>query len=338
MNKHYRPAAVLMAALAVFALAACGSKETTGQRADATPRANTGASSRANTGASSRGNATADEVAREARGNVKCPARVATPARAAGAPVDDVVGVRPGMSYEEAAHTVLCSDELLIVSDSRSRGINLQTYGQTIRQGFTARPAEPRVEKSSKQIMQEMQDAAMARGSNKVVRDMQPGQTKWYVGTMGVPGGERVINVAREEWFEANRNPVIGTVEQALKDKYGEPTKQQRSNAAVYLTWGYDPMGRRITETSRLYHRCAGVADPDGGTNYSPDCGLVIAAVVWPLRDNPQLAEFMQVGVIDQAGGYQAIEQTEQALQAQDSARQARQVQEASQNAAKPQL
>ncbi|HPF26865.1 MAG TPA: hypothetical protein P5528_06020 [Steroidobacteraceae bacterium] len=330
MNTQYRPGAVLMAVLAVVAVAACGSKQTTGGRTDAAPRTNTGASSR--------GNATADEVAREARGKVKCPARVATPARAASAPVDDVVGVRPGMTYEEAAHTVLCSDDLLVVSDSISRGINLQTYGQTIRQGFTARPAEPRVEKSSKQIMQEMQDAAMARGGNRIVRDMQPGQTKWYVGTMGVPGAERVINVAREEWFAADRNPVIGTVEQALKDKYGEPTRQQRSNGSVYLTWGYDPMGRRITETSRLYNRCAGVADPDGGTNYSPDCGLVIAAVVWPLRENPQLAEFMQVGVIDQAGGYQAIEQTEQALQAENAARQARQVQDASKNAATPQL
>ena|SRR5690242_15996316 len=61
------------------------------------------------------GNASAEQVAREARGAVNCPARVQTGARDAKAPVDDVLGVRPGMSYEDAANVVMCSHELMIV-------------------------------------------------------------------------------------------------------------------------------------------------------------------------------------------------------------------------------
>ncbi len=68
-----------------------------------------------------------------------CPADIETPARAADAPVDDVVGVRPGMTYEEAANVVLCTDDLMVVTGPITTGFNIQTYGQTLRQGFTAR-------------------------------------------------------------------------------------------------------------------------------------------------------------------------------------------------------
>jgi hypothetical protein len=81
-----------------------------------------------------------------------------------------------------------------------------------------------------------------------------------------------------------------------------------------------------------------GISNPDGGTNFSPDCGLVVQAHVWTLASNRQLAEYMQVGVIDQANGYQAIVATEQALQAGESARKSREVEEAAENADAPQL
>ncbi|MBK6599566.1 MAG: hypothetical protein IPG25_17465 [Proteobacteria bacterium] len=325
-----RFAAILGALVATIVIAACGSKSAENQAATSA-----GSASRR---AASQGNATAEEVAAEARGDVECPAKIESQSRAANAPVDDVVGVRPGMTYEEAAYTVLCTDQLMVVSAPLSSGINMKTYGQTVRQGFTARLAEPRVQKSSKQIMQEMQDDMMARSGNRVVRDMQPGQSKWSVSTMGLPGQERVIHAAREEWFEADRNPLIANVEQALIEKYGTPTKQQHSSGLTYLTWAYDPLGRRITETSRLFNQCSPALDPDGGTNYSPDCGLVIGAFISPLKSNPQLAEFMQAGVINQSGGYDLVVATEQTLQGFEQQRQARQVQDAAKNADKPQL
>lgn len=320
----------LGALVMALAIAACGSKSAENPAA----KSSGGASS----ATAFQGNASAEQVAAEARGDLDCPAKVKSAPRAANAPVDDIVGVRPGMTYEEAANTVLCTDPLMVVSAPLTSGINMKTYGQTVRQGFTARQAEPRIQKSSKQIMQEMQDDMLARSSNRVVRDMRPGQSKWSVSTMGMPGQERVIQAAREEWFEADRNPVIANVEHALIEKYGTPTRQQHSAGTSYLTWAYDPLGRRITETSRLFNQCSGSADPDGGTNYSPDCGLVITAIVSPLKTNPQLAEFMQVGTIDQSTGYEAIVATEQALQGLEQQQQARQVQDAAKNADKPQL
>jgi hypothetical protein len=284
------------------------------------------------------GNATAEEVAEEMRGDVRCPARLETKARDAKAPVDDVLGVRPGLTYDEAANVVMCSHELMVVQPD-GRGFQIQTYGAKLRQGFAARLAQPRVEKTSKQILQEMQDSAFARGSNRVSHDMKPGDSKWYVGTIGLPGQERVINVAREEWFAEGKNPTSDSVEQALVGKYGPPTRRQPPASGMrYITWAYDPLGRPITETSPLFNRCSGVANPDGGANFSPDCGEVVVAQIYGMPDNPDLSRYFQVGVVDQAGGYEALTATERALQQMDATRKAQQVQDAAKNADAPKL
>jgi hypothetical protein len=319
-----------MLTLAVAALlTACGSDTKSAAGEAATPATDVGGAKAAAKAPS--GDATAAEVAREARGKVKCPANVKT-ARPAGAPVDDVVGVRPGMTWDEAANVVLCSHDLLVVTPETRRGYTMQTYGQTLRQGFNARFAEPRVQKSSKQILAEMQDAAIARGSNRAVRDMQPGQAKWYVGTMGLPGEERVISAAREEWFEADRLPTMASVQEALVGKYGKPAVvEDVGGSGYYLIWAYDPSGRPLGQ-------CRTQADPDLGVNLSPDCGTSVSARIQPSGANPALAEYIQVSTVDQAAGYDLLERTERALQAADAQRRAREVDEAAGKAAKPTL
>lgn len=309
------------------ALMACGSKG---------PGTTAGAGS-ANAAQAPKGNATAEEVAEEARGDVDCPAKVKTP-RDAKAAVDDVVGVRPGLTYEEAAQLVMCSHDLMVVQ-ADGRGFQLPAQGKDIRQGFSARFAEPRIVKSSEDYMREMSEEMMARSGNAVRQDMKPGQSKWYVGTIGMPGQERVINAAREEWFDEGGNPTVASVEQALLKKYGTPTRNQHvPGGSVVITWAYDPLGRLISETSPLYNSCHGASSPDGGANFSPDCGIVVQANVYPLRDNPQLGQMMQVGVVDQAGGYEALQRVEQTLQQQDAQLKAQQVKDAEQNANVPKL
>jgi hypothetical protein len=284
------------------------------------------------------GTATAEQMARDARSEVKCPAKIKTPARATGAPVDDVLGVRPGMGYDEAANIVLCTHDLLVMQTEITRGFNLKTYGQKLRHGFGARFAEPRVEWSAKRAQAEMLDNALARSGNATRDDMKPGQTKWYVGTMGLPGQERVINVAREERFDSGASPTIASIEQALLNKYGPATKQQNNQGQRYITWSHDPAGRLVTQGTPLFNRCSGNASPNGGVTLSPDCGTVVTAIVAPLRDNRDLALSLQVGVVDQAGGYQLITSTEQALMQADQQRRAKETANAAKNAVAPKL
>jgi len=328
--KHQKLFTLLATTLLV---AACGSRDSAGGAGPGGSRPGAPASRPA-----AAEGATAEQVAREARGKVNCPAKVTLAGRAEGTPVDDVLGVRPGMLYDEAVNIVLCSDDLMVVTES-GRGFDIKTYGQKLRQGFGARFAEPRVVKSSREIMKEMQNDMMMRSGNAVrPDDMKPGQSKWYVTTMGLPGRERVIAVAREEWFAAGKNPPMESVVQALVGKYGQPTATTGNNDVVILTWAHDPLGRPVTEASPLRSRCNASADPDGGTNFSPDCGLVLAAQVHSLRENPALAQFFQVGAIDQAHGYEMITATEQALQGMDSRRQAQEVRDAAKNADAPRL
>ena len=289
---------------------------------------------------SGRGNASeevmsAEEVAEEKRGDLDCPADIDTADRPDGAPVDDVVGVRPGLTYDEAKNVVLCTHELLVAEEG-GRQFNMQTYGQTLRHGFTAKFAER--EKTADEVRKEFSEGWMDRAGNAVQRDMLPGQAKWYVAAMGMPGEERVIAVAREEWFAEGKNPTADSVAEALVKKYGTPSRSYDTGSQRRIDWIYDPRGRPVGETSPLYQSCMGISNPDGGTNFSPDCGLVVQAMVMTLASNRQLAESIQVGVIDQANGYQAIVSTEQALQAGENARKAREVEEAAENADAPQL
>lgn len=332
MKKLLFPMALALAAV----LAGCGGKDdkTSGNNVSRSEPAK--APTASEPAKAPTGNASAAEVAKESRGKLKCPPKLATPARSADAPVDDIVGVRPGLAYDEAAQLVMCSHDLMTVVDDKRARFNIQTYGQTVRQGFHGRFAKDRVQKTGKEIMQEMQDAAMARGTNRLVRDVAPGEAKWFVGAMGTPGAERVTDVSREEWFAEGRQPTVASVEKALTDKYGPPTERLQGDAG--LRWAYDTFGRHITESSPLFRACHANAYVNSGVSFSPDCGVVVAARIVPLRDNPAIAESMTVIVVNQAEGYERIQATEQALLQQENARRAKQAENAAKNADGPQL
>lgn len=285
------------------------------------------------------GSASAEDVAEEARGDVDCPAKASSP-RAAAAPVDDVVGVRPGMSWDEAANFVMCDNPLLVVAETKSRDFSINTYGAQIRQGFEAKFAEARVEKSGQEILKEMQEENMRRMSNAYTPPLQPGQIRYFVGTMGLPGQERVVSVAREEYFPAEKLPTAASIESALIAKYGPPaTRAEAGPKLIVLGWGYDPIGRRVTETSPLFRQCTNMgASPDSSTSLSPDCGVTVAATIALSDQNPGLARSLAVASKNGAEGYARLKNTEQALMQSDAARKAEELKKASADAAQPKL
>lgn len=326
MNPQIKTASALLVSLL---LAACGSNSAPSPGA-------TAAAHRA-AEASLPTNASAEEVAAHMRGDVSCPAPVKTPPPAAGAAVDDIRGVRPGLTYEEAANVIMCTNPLLVVTPTNDRGYQINTFGQKLRQGFTVNLAEPRVQKSGKQIMDEMRKDFMDREMNAVRPDLKPGQQKWFVSTMGMPGQERVIGAAYKEMFAKGKNPTVDSIVAALEKKYGNPTRtidDQRSGIlwSRMIRWAFDPRGRLITETSPLYG-CSGISNPDDGINLSADCGIVVQAQIVTLHnDNAALVDTLSVGTVDQANGYALLTSTEQQLKAGDAARRAKEVQQAAKN------
>jgi hypothetical protein len=285
----------------------------------------------------STGPASAEQVAKEMRGDVKCPAKPSVE-RAAGAPVDDVVGVRPGMPLDEAANFVLCDNPMLVVTENTSRGYSINTYGQHVRQGFDAKFAEARVVKSSAQIVSDMEKEAMQRSSNTYVAPLQPGQSRYFVSSMGLPGHEQVLSVSREEYFPDGKFPAMDAIKQALVSKYGEPSQASGSGSTFYLWWEYDPAGNKVPQDSPKLSQCRINASPDSGTSLSTDCGIVVGALLQGTPNNPGLARSLAVTSQNGAWGYGVLKNTEEALQKSDDARKAKELSDATKNSSAPKI
>lgn len=279
------------------------------------------------------GNATAEEVAREQRGGLSCPG---TPgSRAAGEPVDDIIGVRPGMRLAAAAQVVLCSHPLLVAQLDSSNRFSLQTHGVRLVQGFSATIAKPRIQRTSKEIMAELQQSAMDRGMNRVRRDVAPGEVAWTLGVMGMPGEEVVTDVAREEWYAAGKEPAVSDVEAALIAKYGTPTAVQRNAEQQFLRWAYTPDGRRVQdEPERI--SCSTNPHRSASVSYSESCGVVIEVVVQGMPDNPALAQHTQLRTVHQAAAVASITATQEKLQQQELARRNAQLNDAKKRGVSP--
>ncbi|ODT83932.1 hypothetical protein [Phenylobacterium sp. SCN 70-31] len=268
----------------------------------------------------------ASKVAAEDK--VRCPARVKTPGRAAGAPVDDVLGIRPGLTLDEAINIVRCEDKTLEVKVAE-RGFDLNTYGAKLRQGFHTTPKEP--ELSGEEALEQMRQRQMDRSLNRS-RDAAPGQA-FTVSAIGLPGEETVIGVWRTQRFEPEKNPPIDSLVAALTEKYGPPTTQD----GKYTVWLYDSQGRLAGRDSPLVSSCRVNAYP-GGFSVSPDCALGISAVIEPLRTNPALAESLNVGLTHQSLAYSKLEATQAALDQKEAARRAEELGKARDNAGAPKL
>lgn len=309
--------------LALFSMAACGSKSTNS--------ANTSGAQSAK--AAPAGAATAAQVAKEMRGNVRCPAKASTQPPA-GEPVNDVTGIRPGMTWDEAANFVMCDNPMMVVTEN-DRTFNINTNGQHIRQGFDGKFAEPRVVKNSQQILEDMRKAEMLRSENAYVAPLQPGQSRYGVTTMWMPGQERVISVAREEYFADGKQPTMDSVKQALIGKYGPPTFE-KDGGRSYFSWDYDPAGNRIPPGSQLSNSCSmNTPTPDSAVHLSSDCGVTVGAVIDALPSNPGLAHDLDVMSQNGAQGMAAMKAVADFYQNADNARQANEIKNASKNAPK---
>jgi hypothetical protein len=316
----------LTCALALFSMAGCGSKSTSSANASGAQPAK----------AAPAGAASAEQVAKEMRGNVRCPAKASTQPPA-GAPVDDVTGIRPGMSWDEAANFVMCDNPMMVVAENTSRGYSINTYGQHIRQGFDGTFAQPRVVKTSQQIFQDMRQAEVQRENNAYIAPLKPGQSRYFVSTMGLPGKEQVLSVAREEYFTDGKLPPVDSVKQALIGKYGPPTRESDGQRTL-LEWEYDPAGGRVTEGAPLAGQCGINVSPDTSISLSTSCGVTVGAVIEASPSNPGLAHSLAVTSQNGAQGMAAIKSVADYFQKGDEARRANELNNASKNANAPKL
>lgn len=263
---------------------------------------------------------TPEQIAEEVRDNLDCPAEIVTK-RAEGSPIDDIQGVRPGLTFDEAHNLVLCLDEKYVSRPGEiSYSLNTYVYSDKMRKGFIA----------------DFKDRGYIHDSDgQEVRDSD-GEYKresvvpiWDVITLGLPNEERVISVRRTEDFYNNK-PTTESTKQALTNKYGKPAavKVDEYSGEIRLYWAYDTFDRPITETSPLYRECATNFD----TSLGKKCGVQIVAVVSAEQENKNLVRALEISIIDSAKGSDFLDQTQRKFDELDAKRRAEELKDAEKN------
>jgi hypothetical protein len=222
---------------------------------------------------------------------IDCPRRFDIPERADGMPVDDLRGLRLGVPGEVAIRFAQCPDGEeadSIYEETADIGFRRNEGGLDIRTGASvALGTFPERWRGPDIIDADLKD------------QFETPQSVWHFVMDGMPGRETLYGMWLDQVFPEGARPTIDSQMTALKTKYGEPTLADERGR---LFWLHLPDGRPIPAFDRqLINRCSHSIGPTNRSlQWSPDCGLVIAAEV-QRSQNPLQAASVHVAVFDPA-------------------------------------
>jgi hypothetical protein len=244
------------------------------------------------------------------------------PGLAAAQAVDDIVGLRPGMTFEEVTALVEGRDDVTLV----------ETAEQWIRQSHGI---------PTRQLLRGSNGVACAEGDQPgrlgghVVCDTLRGRfearkdvtNEIIVAFTGMPEAERAVIVWRRLLFEKGQTPTVASLAQALTQKYGD-AHIQATDSGYYsmshrpgttaLNWLYDPAGKPIVGNDTLSSRCVNGPKPWFAADHSWNggCGLTVRAEIIPVPGNNLLALELNVSVLHQRDLLVALNQFDSDLKA----------------------
>lgn len=220
---------------------------------------------------------------------------VAIPPRADGRPVDDLRGLRLGVPLETAIRFGQCP------KGEQADSVMLEGDGPTLRRdqaGLKIR-SFVRIATGTHKPRWGATDVLNYDPRTK----LETVDAQWSLYADGMPGQEKVYALWLVQPFAQGEQPTIASQVAALEGKYGKPSL---TGDRGELFWLYGPDGKRLPEFDReKLRQCSnGIAIYGTQMNWRPDCGLTIAAQVDTAYDNPQLAQSVQVAMIDAAAYY----------------------------------
>lgn len=228
---------------------------------------------------------------------VKCPPEPSVPPRADGAPTDDILDLRPGMSFDDVVAISRCRDPKLRV-DVDDRWHVSDTHGIKTRQIVRVSDGE---ECSGQDIVADMRNSSdiCSGGDFKAVKNATD---QIFVAFNGVPEKEVAGAIWRSRTFAKDERPTVADLQKSLAEKYGEPHETRERNSELELAWTYDPLGRRMSKSNPALQDCrfSVSASYAGRHRWSADCGLTINARIDLDRQNPLLADALHVAVMQQ--------------------------------------
>jgi len=212
-----------------------------------------------------------------------CPPVVSIPARGLGMPVDEVMGVRPGMNARDVEETVKCVSEDYMIAPINYR--------------------------------------SPANGGRKTRRALQVkrGPETMTFAMFGVPGQEQVAGAWREVYFDVGSGPSLMEVEGMFTAQYGPPHEARVTPTGErVLQWTYAPDGRALRVRPRdgdiaggitymtagfTVAACVGNAriDPAMPPAWDGRCGLTIRAEIDPMLSDRARTARWRIVLLDQA-------------------------------------
>lgn len=261
---------------------------------------------------------------RAARARRDCPPQLSAAAEQRPGPADDILGIRPGMPWDDVIAILECRGDLKTFQTAETWSIR-QNYGFPTRQ--LLRATDGRV--CSAAELRQAQQAGCDTVGNRFegVKDISE---EFVVLFTGMPGEEVAQAVWRRTVFPADGYPANSALVDALTEKYGAPLIQEsemnyynaapRRGAALNLAWVYDTRGRMFARSDAVgFNRdCTNGMKPWFAAQHSwnSGCGLTIRAEIMAVEGSRLMASSMDVMVVNQAALFNASRAFEQALAA----------------------
>lgn len=222
---------------------------------------------------------------------IDCPSGSDIPRRPDGAPVDDIRGLRLGVTAERAIRFAQCPDGDEV--DSVTEEGTLAQYrrdqaGLKIRTSASVATGQHRSRWRNRDVFNEDLSKVLERTT-----------AVWRFQMDGMPGQEKLYAMWLDQPFAEGERPTIESQVAALKAKYGEPNYTDDRGG---LFWLHLPDGKPIPQFDRqLLQNCSrSIGATNQSMQWGPDCGLVVAAEVRPSR-NPLQAASVHVAIFDPA-------------------------------------
>mgnify|MGYP003701286879 CR=1 FL=1 len=232
----------------------------------------------------------------------------------AGGPVDDVVGIRPGMGWDDVMWLLACRDDVPTVEIGDTWNVK-QAYGIPVRQLIRASDGQPC---SGQEIVRDMSSTSRScdDGGYKF-QALKNIANQIVVVFTGLPEQETARAVWRRTSFPEGDQPAIDSLRTSLTNKYGAPHLDERDRQGrITLTWTHDLLGRPMSTAASTFGTCSRGLNAVFGSSHawSSACGLTIRALISPVYGNDLLAREFSVGLMHQKDFYDAGQQFERDL------------------------
>jgi len=258
-----------------------------------------------------------------ATAGIPCPPQMETENLGPNTPVQDIAGLRPGMSFEQVVAILACRGDVPQIEYAPLWNL-AENYGIATRQLIRASDGQVCSGGESRAAPAICEDAAGR------LRPLKNFTQEFAVVFTGLPGQERAHAIWRHQSFPEGDYPETAELVTALTEKYGQPHMDRNTHhfyiskirhGSIPLYWLYrHPSGTPhvrpdggLMRTMENYRDCANGPTPWFGTRrtwntplFNPrsewrgHCGLTIRAEIVPVAGNPARASELNVVVMNQ--------------------------------------